>query len=124
MAMRLYACTDADIAYCEWVNWGGRAISVGVAAGALRARIRRCLFRNTPAGYSANATEALQIGFGPGDAPLSSQTVVESCRFAGWNSDDEVISVKTSDCTLRQLTVEGCSGRARQLVEGPHSVTR
>jgi hypothetical protein len=110
-AIRLHACTDADIAYCEFTNWAGAGFACAPGGGALRFRVRRCLFRNTPAGFQTNGTEAMLIGLGSGDQLVSSQGLIEECRVAGWNSDTETISLKTSDCTLRRVTAEGCSGR-------------
>jgi hypothetical protein len=111
IALRTQLCHDLDLAYCEWTNWAGRGVSFGVAAGTRRPRVRRCLFRNTPAGFSQNATEAIQIGFGHADRPIACAALIELCRFAGWNSDDETVSVKSSGNTLRQLTFENNRGR-------------
>lgn len=111
IALRTYRCNDLDIAYCEWTNWAGRAISFGVAAGTRRPHVRRCLFRNTPVGFFDNATEAVQVGFGRADRPLDCEALIELCRFTGWNSDDEVVSVKSSGNTLRQLTFDDNEGR-------------
>jgi hypothetical protein len=111
MGLRTYRCSDLDVAYCEWTNWGGRGISFGPAAGTQRPRVRRCLFRNTPAGFSQNATEAIQLGFGNADRPIACEALIEFCRFAGWNSDDETVSVKSSGNILRQLSFEGNAGR-------------
>jgi hypothetical protein len=110
-AIRLHACTDADIAYCEFTNWAGAGFACSPAGGALRFRVRRCLFRNTPSGFQSNSTEAMLIGLGSADQLVSSQGLIEECRIAGWNSDNETISLKTSDCTIRRVTAEGCSGR-------------
>lgn len=111
IALRTYLCHDLDLAYCEWANWAGRGVSFGVAAGTRRPWVRRCLFRNTPARFSQNATEAIQLGFGHADRQIVSEALIELCRFTGWNSDDETVSVKSSGNTLRQLTFENNQGR-------------
>ena len=115
IGLRLRACTAAEIAYCEWVNWAGRGIAVGVAAGARDFTIRRCLFRDAPnqrdaRGVQHNGTEAVQLGFGWADAPINSGGRLEECRFVNWNSDDEVVSVKTSNVLVRGNSFERCEG--------------
>jgi hypothetical protein len=116
ICVRVNASTDADIAYCEWNNYGGRGVSVGVNAGATRTTIRRCLFRNTPSGFRNGSAEAIQFGFGSLDAQRRSNGLVEQCRFVNWNSDDECISVKTMHCTIRQCVLENCNSNVNNRI--------
>ena len=110
IALRTYKCADLDVAYCEWVNWGGRGIAFGPAAGTRRPRVRRCLFRDTPVSYE-NSREAIQAGFGFADRPVDLEAVIEFCRFVNWNTDDETVSIKSSSNILRQLSFENNHGR-------------
>ena len=114
ISLRTDKTDGLDIAYCEWVNWGGRGISTGIAAGTRNYTIRRCLFRDAPnqrpsPGTQFNSTEALQIGFGDDDAPLNSGGRVEYNRIVNWSSDDEAISIKTSGVLIYRNTMENCT---------------
>ncbi len=116
IALRTDRVDGLDIAYCEWVAWGGRGISIGIAAGTRNFTIRRCLFRDTPGQRSAdgaqlNATEAIQVGFADNDAAIrGANGRLEYNRFVNWNDDDEVVSVKASDCLVYRNTLENCWG--------------
>ena len=117
MAVRLYVTDRIDIAYCEWVNWAGRGISTGIEAGTRNFTIRRNLFHDQPnqrdaGGRQYNATEAVQLGFRERDTLINSGGVVEYNRFVNWNSDDEIISVKTSNVRIFRNSFESCNGWA------------
>ena len=110
IALRLRASSYADIAHCEFVNWAGRGVASGTNAGARNPIIRRCLFKNSPRGFAQNGTEAIIIGFAVGDAQRDAYALIDSCRVANWNSDDEAISVKSSRVTVRRCILENCNG--------------
>lgn len=113
ISLRLYASRNTDIAYNEWVNWAGRGVSAGVFAGARDFTIRRNLFRDQPnqrgsggTGAQYNATEAIQVGFGAADLILDSGARLEYNRFHRWFSDDEVISIKSSNVVVFRNSFE------------------
>lgn len=113
ISLRLYVSRNTDIAYNEWVNWAGRGVSAGVFAGARDFTIRRNLFRDQPnqrgaggTGAQYNATEAIQVGFGESDLILDSGARLEYNRFYNWFSDDEVISIKSSNVVVFRNSFE------------------
>ena len=115
IALRTDRTDGLEIAYCEWVNWAGRGIATGIANGTRNYTIRRCLFRDAPNqrssnGVQLNATEALQLGFADNDAAIISNGRVEYNRFQHWNSDDEVVAIKTSGTVIFRNTMENCWG--------------
>jgi len=91
-------------------RWSGAGIAV---TGRTRnTTITGCLLRDA-IGRPENGKEALRIGLGRGDVERALRIRVERCRIAGWDLDDEVISVKSVGNLLRQITVERCDGRVQ-----------
>lgn len=111
IGLRTYACEDIDIAYCEWTSWGGRAIATGIASGTRRPTIRRCYFGPTPAASYTNAHEGIQLGFGSADRPITAGALIIECLFDAWNSDDEIVSIKSSGNIVRRCRFINCSKR-------------
>lgn len=111
IGLRLYAAADTDVAYCEWTNWGGRGISLDFNNGCRRPTVRRCYLHDTPAGDGSNAHEAIQAGFGYADRWLSSGALLLENLIVNWDTDDECVSIKTSDAIVRRLRFIGNHGR-------------
>lgn len=91
-------------------RWSGAGIAV--TGRTRKTTITGCLLRDSM-GRPENAKEALRLGLGRGDVERALRIKVERCRIAGWDLDDEVISVKSVGNLLRQVTVERCDGRVQ-----------
>lgn len=91
-------------------DWTGAGIAIdGGTTGSL---VRNCLLRNA-AGPRVNGREAMRVGVGKNDAYKNINATVERCRISNWNTDDEAISVKSSNNLIKHVTVEDCDGRVQ-----------
>lgn len=109
MLVRTYNSKDLDVAYCEWTNHAGRGIAINPTVGSRRVTIRRCWFKPQPVA-PANATEAVQIGFGGSDGSNfidAGCSVIEN-YFEGWTNDGETISIKCVNNLVKKNTLDGC----------------
>jgi hypothetical protein len=110
-AIRLFTAPDFDAAYCEVSSWQGRGFGFS-AADSPRPVWRHSIFRDSVGSSSGNDGEAMHYSFGPPSAHGGG--LVYRCKFKNWSYPDEgeVISVKCSGNTFRQITVEDCEAQA------------
>lgn len=103
-AIRTFDAKRTDIAYCEVRNWQGSGVLLGASVGTREPVVRHCLFRDTPAGFEENGTEAIRT-LGARDIDLGA--LLYRCRVANWKSDGESLKLSSSSCVVRQCVTEG-----------------
>ncbi len=109
-AVRTFDAERTDLAFCEWTNWKGTGLLLGVTDGTRETTVRYCLFRDTPAGWSQVGAEAIRTGFGSRD--IESGILIYRCKVRNWNGDSnkEMLKLSHSSNIVRQVTVENCDG--------------
>lgn len=102
-AMRTYNAKRTDIAYCEVRNWKGTGVLLGASAGTRGPVVRHCLFKETPAGFEENGTEAIRT---LGARAIDLGALLHRCRISRWTSDGECLKLSSSSCIVRQCVTE------------------
>ncbi len=109
-AVRTYNAKRTDFAYCEWTNWKGTGLLLGITSGTRETKVRYCLFRDTPAGWSEVGAEAIRTGFG--SRGIDSNILIYRCKVRNWNGDSnkETIKLSHSSNVVRQCVQDDCDG--------------
>ena len=109
-AVRTYNAKRTDFAYCEWTNWKGTGLLLGITSGTRETKVRYCLFRDTPAGWSEVGAEAIRTGFG--SRGIDSSILIYRCKVRNWNGDanKETIKLSHSSNVVRQCVQDNCDG--------------
>ena len=102
-AIRTFDAKRTDIAYCEVRNWKGSGVLLGASAGTREPVVRHCLFRDTPAGFEENGTEAIRT---LGTRSIDLGALFHRCRISRWTSDGECLKLSSSSCIVRQCVTE------------------
>jgi hypothetical protein len=103
IAIRTDNAKRTEIAYCEVRNWKGCGVLLGASAGTRDSVVRHCLFKDTPAGFEENGTEAIRT-LGARDIDLGA--LLYRCRASNWKSDGETLKLSSSSCIVRQCVTE------------------
>lgn len=112
-ALQIKETAALNALFCEFIDHFGAGI-ITSANTVNNCNIAHCLFDNTNVTAEENGTECLSLGTGFVTEGASGKHHVENCRITGWNSDDEVVTVKSTNNVLIGVTIRSCNGRVAQ----------